>query len=293
MEPILPESAPCFMENVILSRFVETEISGAGIGLRSQHYQQILDNKPDVHWFEALSENYFGEGGLPLYHLEKIRENYPITLHGVGMSLGSATSLDAVYLAKLKRLVDRFEPVYVSDHLAWVSVNGKYLHDLLPLPYTEEALAIVAEHVIQVQDFLGRKLLIENPASYLSFNNSEMTEWEFIGELTEKTDCHLLIDVNNIYVSAINHGFSAIEYIDALPSERVREIHLAGYEDHDTYLFDTHGHRVHPPVWDLYRTALERFGPVPTLIEWDTDIPEFSVLMEEAAHSDALLEKIA
>ena len=293
MEPILPESAPRFMENVILSRFEEIEISCAGIGLRSQHYQQILDNKPEVHLFEVLSENYFGEGGLPLYHLEKVREHYPVTLHGVGMSLGSATSLDKDYLAKLKRLIDRFEPAYVSDHLAWVSVNGKHLHDLLPLPYTEEALVLVSDHIMQAQDFLGRTLLIENPASYLSFNNSEMTEWEFIGELTKKTDCHLLIDVNNIYVSATNHGLSATEYIDAIPSERVREIHLAGYEVHDTYLFDTHGHRVHTPVWDLYQTALERFGPVPTLIEWDTDIPEFSVLMEEAAHSEALLEKIS
>jgi len=276
-----------------LSHFNKEGISGAGIGLRSSHYQEILNNKPDVHWFEALSENYFCEGGLPLYHLEKVRENYPITLHGVGLSLGTATPLDHNYLVKLKRLVNRFEPAYVSDHLAWVSVNNNYLHDLLPLSYTEEALVIVSDHVIQAQDYLGRTLLIENPASYLSFNNSEMTEWEFIGELINKTDCELLIDVNNIHVSATNHGFSATEYIDAIPSERVKEIHLAGYEDHDTYLFDTHGYRVHPPVWDLYQTALERFGPIPTLIEWDTDIPEFSVLMEEAAHSDALLEKTA
>ncbi len=261
--------------------------------MRSQHYQEILNNKPDVYWFEALTENYFGEGGLPLYYLGGIRDNYPVTLHGVGMSLGSATPLDPDYLVKLKRLADRFEPVYISDHFAWVSVNNKYLHDLLPLPYTKEALACIADHVIQAQDYLNRRLLIENPASYLSFNYSEMSEWEFIGELINKTDCELLIDVNNIYVSANNHGFSTTEYIDAIPPERVKEIHLAGYEDHDTYLFDTHGYRVHPPVWELYRTALERFGPVPTLIEWDTDIPEFKVLREEAALANALLEKIA
>jgi uncharacterized protein len=282
-----------FFWDIKLSHFERKGISGAGIGLRSQHYQEILNDKPDVNWFEALSENYFGEGGLPLYHLEKIRENYPITLHGVGMSLGSATPLDPDYLVKLKSLVDRFEPAYVSDHLAWVSVNSNYLHDLLPLPYTEEALAIVSEHIIQAQDFLGRKLLIENPASYLSFNNSEMSEWEFIDGVINKTDCELLVDVNNIHVSATNHGFSATGYIDAIPSERVREIHLAGYEDHDTYLFDTHGYRVHAPVWDLYQTALERFGPVPTLIEWDTDIPDFTVLLEEAASADALLGKIS
>lgn len=267
------------------------EISGAGIGLRSQHYQTILSDKPEVNWFEALSENYFGNGGLPLYHLERVRRDYPITLHGVGMSLGSVDPLNYDYLQKLKQLVQRFEPFYVSDHLAWVSVNGQYLHDLLPLPYTEEALANFSDKVSEVQEFLGRRLLIENPASYLSFNCVDMTEWEFINELVDRTDCELLIDVNNVYVSAMNHGFDALAYIEAIPPEKVKEIHLAGYEDHETYLFDTHGYRVHPPVWDLYQQAIACFGAVPTLIEWDTDIPEFQVLLEEANKADRILEK--
>ncbi|MCH9027097.1 MAG: DUF692 domain-containing protein [Proteobacteria bacterium] len=273
--------------------FSDMPVIGAGIGLRTQHYQEILVNRPPVRWFEVLSENYFGAGGLPLYHLEQVRESYPITMHGVGMSLGSTDPLDFNYLAKLKALAERFEPVWISDHLAWISVNRRYTHDLLPLPYTEEALSHVARRVIQAEDFLGRRLLIENPATYLSFNHSEMTEWEFVQGLVDRTDCELLIDVNNIYVSATNHGFDPMDYIKAVPKERVREIHLAGYEEREDYLFDTHGCRVHPPVWELYRAALEYFGPVPTLIEWDTDIPPFSVLVEEAEKAQAQLDVAA
>lgn len=276
-----------------MAMFEQAVISGAGIGLRSQHYQEILADKPEVNWFEALSENYFGDGGLPLYHLEKVREHYPITLHGVGMSLGSTSPVDHHYLAKLKRLIDRFEPAYVSDHLAWVSVDGHFVHDLVPFPYTEEALKNFVQNVMQAQDYLGRSLLIENPASYLGFNCADMTEWDFLQEVVARTECDLLIDVNNIYVSAVNHGFDALEYIKALPPERIKEIHLAGYEDHKEYLFDTHGYRVHPPVWELYRSALNYFGPVPTLIEWDTDIPGFNVLMEEASIAGKLIRETA
>ena len=274
-----------------MTRFKKAEIAGAGIGLRSQHYQEIITHQPGVNWFEALTENYFGEGGLPLYHLEQVRMNYPITLHGVGMSLGSSDPVNRDYLTRLKRLDRCFEPVYISDHLAWVSVSGCYLHDLMPLPYTEEALNNVAANTIRAQDYLGRKLLIENPASYLSFNHSEMTEWEFINELVKKTDCNLLIDVNNIYVSSVNHGFEAIRYIEAIPADRVKEIHLAGYEAHANYLFDTHGYPVHSPVWELYKMAIKHFGPVPTLIEWDTNIPEFNVLVKEADKADRILRE--
>jgi uncharacterized protein len=274
---------------VTILHFDKTNIEGAGIGLRSQHYQTILSTLPSINWFEVLTENYFGDGGLPLHHLEKIREHYPITLHGVGMSLGAAQFPAETYLTKLKRLIERFEPAFVSDHLAWVSVDGKYLHELLPLPYTKEALQNFVNNVDRAQTYLGRQLLIENPASYLGFNNADMQEWEFLLEVVQQTGCELLIDVNNIYVSANNHGFDAHHYIDVLPADKVREIHLAGYEEQQDYLFDTHGQRIHPPVWQLYQYALKQFGPVPSLIEWDTDIPSFDVLLDEANKANRLL----
>ena len=275
-----------------MPRFSDTSLSGTGIGLRSQHYQQILEQQPSVPWFEVLTENYFGDGGLPLYHLERIRADYPVTLHGVGMSLGSADPLDFAYLSRLKALAERIEPVYISDHLAWISVGGLYVHDLLPLPYTQEALNNFAERVCQAQDFLGRRLLIENPSSYMSYTDVDMTEWEFLLELVDKTDCDLLFDVNNVYVSGTNQGFDPVEYLHKLPVGRVKEIHLAGYETQDNYLFDTHGNRVHPPVWELYEQTIRHFGPVPTLIEWDTDIPAFEVLLGEAAIAQRSLDAL-
>jgi uncharacterized protein (UPF0276 family) len=268
------------------------DIAGAGIGLRSQHYQDILTTRPQIPWFEALTENYLG-GGSPLANLLQIRERYPLTLHGVGMSLGSTDALNEDYLTKLKTLVERIEPAWVSDHLAWISADHRYVHDLLPLPYTEEALQHVSARVQQAQDFLGRRLLIENPSSYLSFKHDEITEWEFLAALAEEADCDLLFDVNNAYVSAKNRGADPIVYIEALPAQRVQEIHLAGYEEHDGYLFDTHGYQVQPPVWTLYRATIEKFGPVPTLIEWDTDIPSLEVLCSEAATAQAELEQVA
>ncbi len=276
-----------------MTRFTTAEISGAGIGLRSRHYRDILATKPPVPWFEVLSENYFGAGGLPIYHLEAVRADYPVTLHGVGMSLGSADPLNFDYLTRLKTLAEQIEPAWISDHLAWISVDGRHVHDLLPLPYTEESLAHFADRVSRVQDFLGRRLLIENPSSYMAYRTTDMTEWEFLQELVQRADCDLLFDVNNVYVSGHNHGFDPLEYLHALPAERVREIHLAGYEEHDDYLFDTHGYRVHPPVWDLYRKTIEHLGPVPTLIEWDTDIPEFDVLVDEANQAQKVLTELA
>lgn len=265
----------------------DSEIQGVGLGLRSSHYAEILSRSPAIPWFEALSDNYLG-GGLPLHQLTRIRERYPITLHGVGLSLGSVDPLNQVYLERLKALVDRVQPTFVSDHLAWVSQGGRYLHDLAPLPYTEEALVHVAERIQRVQDVLGRQLLIENLSPYVRFAGGDHLEWEFLRELARRADCFLLLDVNNVYVNAFNHGFDPLAYLDALPAERVKEIHLAGYEEEDSFLFDTHGRAVQDGVWALYRQALRRFPRVPALIEWDTDIPSLAVLMAEAAKAEAL-----
>ncbi len=269
------------------------QLKGAGLGLRASHYQEIFETKPDVPWFELLSDNYMAAGGLPIQRAEKVRQNYPITLHGVGMSLGSADPLNTDYLKRLKVLADRLEPHYVSDHIAWVSVDGKYTHDLLPLPYNQDMLQHLRVRIQQVQEYLGRTILIENPSSYLSFDSSDMSEADFINQLSLSSGCELLLDVNNIYVSAMNHGFDPYQYLESIPQDKVKEIHLAGYEQMDGYLFDTHGHSVKPPVWDLYRAALKRFGSVPTLIEWDTDVPEFSTLLAEAKKADAfMLEQV-
>lgn len=273
-------------------QFPANAIAGAGIGLRSRHYKDILTTAPKIPWFEALTENYLG-GGSPLANLQSIRERYPLTLHGVGMSIGSSDALNEIYLTKLKALAQRIEPAWVSDHLAWISAEHRYVHDLLPLPYTEESLQHVAERIQRAQDFLGHRLLIENPSSYLSFRHDEITEWEFLGALTDIADCELLFDVNNAYVCATNRGIDPLHYIDSLPAGRVREIHLAGYEEHDGYLFDTHGYRVQPPVWELFRATVKKFGPVPTLIEWDTDIPGLDVLLGEASKAQAVLDAVA
>lgn len=269
------------------------QLKGAGLGLRASHYQEIFETKPDVPWFELLSDNYMAAGGLPIQRAEKVRQDYPITLHGVGMSLGSADPLNTDYLKRLKVLADRLEPHYVSDHIAWVSVDGKYTHDLLPLPYNQDMLQHLRVRIQQVQEYLGRTILIENPSSYLSFDSSDMGEADFINQLSLSSGCELLLDVNNIYVSAMNHGFDPYQYLESIPQDKVKEIHLAGYEQMDGYLFDTHGHSVKPPVWDLYRAALKRFGSVPTLIEWDTDVPEFSTLLAEAKKADVfMLEQV-
>jgi len=267
-----------------------TDIEGVGLGLRSEHYQEILQNKPKVPWFEALSDNYMGDGGLPLHHLNLIRNDYPITLHGVGMSLGSTDPLNLQYMAKLKRLIQRFEPTWVSDHLAWVSVNQHYAHELLPLPYTDECVTLLSDKINQAQDFLGQRLLVENPSSYLAFTHSTKDEAQLLNEVVANTDCYLLIDINNVYVSAQNNGFNAENYIDQLPMSRVKEIHLAGYEQREGYLFDTHGYQINEQVWQLYQYALSKLGPVPTLIEWDNNIPSFDVLQKEASKAQHYLQ---
>ncbi|MBI3301225.1 MAG: DUF692 domain-containing protein [Deltaproteobacteria bacterium] len=261
---------------------------GHGVGLRMQHFPRLWEGTAHVDWFEAISENFMIRGGRPLAALEKAREVAPLVLHGVSLSLGSTDPLNDAYLRDLQTLVRRFEPAWVSDHLCWSSVGGHYAHDLLPLPYTEEALAQVVERVRAVQDRLGRQILIENVSSYLTFAYSTMPEWEFLAEIAEQADCGILLDVNNVYVSATNHGFRAEEYITGVPAHRVGQIHLAGHSDKGTYLFDTHDGPVIAPVWDLYRLAVRRCGRVSTLIEWDDRIPEFDVLCAEAEYARAI-----
>lgn len=265
----------------MIENTVSKSLDGIGLGLRAPHYQKILSSSPVVGWYEVLVDNYMGDGGLPLHYLQKVAEQHALSFHGVGMSLGSTDPLNLEYLHKLKQLTERFQPEHVSDHVCWNSANGVHGHDLFPMPYTEEAVRHLAERIQQVQEILGRRILIENVSTYLGYQESCMTEAEFIRELVQRADCYLLCDLNNIYVSAINQRFSAEAYLDAMPADRIREFHLAGYEDMGTHLLDTHGSQVHGPVWDLYQRALERFGRIPTLIEWDTDIPEFDVLLQE------------
>jgi uncharacterized protein (UPF0276 family) len=264
----------------------------AGIGLRAPHMAHVRAEKPAIGWFEVHSENYFVEGGPALAALEAVRQDYPIALHGVGLSLGSADALDAEHLKRLRQLAARIDPAAISEHLCWARIDGRHLNDLLPLPLTDEALALVADRVDAVQSALRRPLLVENISAYLRFQADTMSEWDFLRALAQRTGCSILFDVNNVHVNAVNHGFDARDYLAAIPGEAVAEIHLAGFEDTGTCLIDTHGARVAPPVWELYRAAIERFGPKPTLIEWDTDLPPFAVLQEEAALAQSVLERV-
>jgi len=260
--------------------------AAAGIGLRFAHHHAVLAERPAVAWMEVHSENYLG-GGRSIAQLEAVRRDYPISLHGVSSSLGSADGLDATHLARLRGLVERIEPGLVSEHLSWSRIDGTYLADLLPLPLTEEALAAVVRNVETAQEHLGRPILVENPSSYLRFRHSTIPEWEFLRALAERTGCGILCDVNNIFVSCTNHGWDAAAYLAALPVAAIGEIHLAGHAtravDGVTLRIDDHGSRVAPEVWALYRAALDRFGRVPTLIEWDRNLPPLAVLVDEAS----------
>ena len=263
-------------------------VSGTGIGLRSPHLDEILATRPAVGWLEVHAENYLG-GGPALRGLERLRPDYPLSVHGVGLSLGSADGLDARHLERLARLVERLEPALVSEHLAWSVTGGAYLNHLLPLPYTEESLAVVSEHVERVQTRLGRRLLVENPSGYLRFRGAEIPEADFLAALVRRTGCGLLCDINNIHVTCANLSGDPDDYLAALPAEAIGEIHLAGHAVNDadghTILIDDHGSPVAPAVWALYERALARFGPRPTLIEWDTDVPPLAVLLAEAAEA--------
>lgn len=254
---------------------------GFGLGLRAQHYREILDGNPAVDWFEVISENYMIPGGQPLRMLEAIAERYPIVMHGVSLSIASTAPFDQDYLKGLKKLADLIGPRWVSDHLCWTGVHGVNLHDLLPVPYTEEALVHVTSRINQVQDFLGRRLVIENVSSYIEYECSEMSEWEFVAELAHRADCWLLLDINNVFVSGTNHAFDTNRFLNAIPAERVVQFHLAGHSEGETCLIDTHDQPVCPEVWSLYAKALQRFGPVSTMIERDDNIPPLAELVQE------------
>jgi len=264
-----------------------------GIGLRPPHYRQVLEDKPPIAWFEVHSENFCGAGGELPEVLDRVRRDYPVSLHGVGLSLGTSDTLNQRHLEQMKTLIERAQPGLVSEHLCWGAVNGRYLNDLLPLPYTEEALDLMVEHVEAAQTFLGRQLLIENVSSYLTYQHSTIPEWEFIAALADRSGCGILLDVNNIHVNAVNHGFDAHEYLDAIPAHHVKEIHLAGFAAKQgldvELLIDTHSRPVSDDVWTLYRDALTHCGPVATLIEWDQDIPELPILMAEADKAQRIM----
>ena len=261
---------------------------GHGIGLRTPHFPRLWEGTAKVDWFEAISENFMISGGRPLVALEKAREIAPLVLHGVSLSLGSCDPVNEAYIEALCGLIRRFEPAWVSDHLCWGSIGGHYAHDLLPLPYTEEAVSVVTEKIVKVQEKLGRQILIENVSSYLTYAYSSMTEWEFLSEIATRADCGILLDVNNIYVSAYNHCFDPETYIKNVPHDRVGQIHLAGHSDKGTYLFDTHDGPVIDPVWELYRLAVRYCGRVSTLVEWDDRIPEFEIVRAEAERARVL-----
>ncbi len=260
---------------------------GVGVGLRTVHYAHILETKPAVDFFEILSENYLDTGGRPLWVLDQVAERYPIVMHGVSMSIGSTDPLDREYLRKLKALADRTRAHWVSDHLCWTGVSGRNTHDLLPMPLTEKALRHVAGRVRTVSDILGRPLMLENASTYAEFAASSIPEWEFFGRLMEEADCGMLLDVNNVYVSAFNHGFDPKAYLDAIDPSRVTQYHLAGHTNKGTHIIDTHSDHMIQAGWDLYRHSVTRTGNVSTLYEWDADIPEFSVVHAEALKARA------
>jgi len=267
-----------------------SKLSGCGIGLRKEHFDVVLSEKPAVPFFEVISENFMVPGGRPRRVLEQVRRDYPVALHGVSLSLGSADPVDESYLRRLAQLVRWVEPAIVSDHLCWTAVGGHNSHDLLPLPFTEEAARHTAAKIRRVQEALGRRILIENVSSYVAFADATLEEAAFLSAVAEEADCHVLLDVNNVYVNARNHGFNPFAYLDRVPAGRVRQIHLAGHEDQGDVVIDTHDHPVRDEVWELYRRAIARFGAVPALIEWDARIPPFDVVLAEARRADAVAE---
>lgn len=270
----------------------------AGLGLKPEHYETILATRPDVGFFEVHAENYMGAGGPPHRYLEAVADLYPLSLHGVGLSIGASRDLDKEHLKRLRVLIDRYRPQSFSEHLAWSTHDTGFLNDLLPLPYTAETLARVIDHVDETQQWLGRQMLLENPSTYLSFSESTIDEVDFLAAIANRTGCGLLLDVNNVTVSAVNHRLDPIAYIDRFPVELVSEIHLAGYDETvdgigDRLLIDAHGSAVRTDVAELYRHTLSRSGPLPTLIEWDNDVPDFATLNAEAVRADAMLTAAA
>jgi len=285
MKPQAPETA-----HAIANR---PPYLGFGLGLRTQHYTEVLEQKPPVDWFEIISENYMIAGGQPLAILDRIRADYPMVMHGVSLSIGSTDPLDQDYLRDLKALADRVQPRWISDHLCWTGIDGLNLHDLLPLPYTEEAVAHVAGRIRQVQDTLGRRIAIENVSSYVTYTHSVMPEWEFVSAVAEAADCWLLFDVNNIFVSGFNHDFDAQTFIEGVPRERVVQFHLAGHSHNGTHIIDTHDAPVIDEVWALYAAACKHFGPISTIIERDDNIPPLAELLAELDQARAIAGAVA
>jgi hypothetical protein len=265
---------------------------GFGLGLRPDYYEEILAQKPDLDWFEILTENYLVPGGKPLYYLDKIREHYSIVMHGVSLSLGSTDALDIDYLKQLKALAARVEPAWISDHLCWTGIQGLNVHDLLPIPYTYQAISHIVSRIQQIQEFLGRPILIENVSSYLTYKQSEMTEWAFIVEIVKQAGCYILLDVNNVYVSSVNHLFNPLDFIQAMPAERVAQIHLAGHSNHGDYIIDTHDAPVIQEVWDLYAATIKQLGKISTMIERDDNMPPFIDLLAEINHAKYITEQV-
>lgn len=265
---------------------------GFGLGLRSTHFKTILDTQPAVDWFEIMSEDYMIPGGNPRYYLKKIRQNYPVVMHGVSMSLGSADPLDKNYLQQLKDLIDWIQPAWISDHLCWSRFKGVQMHDLLPMPYTLEAARHLANRIEQVQDFLGRQILVENVSSYANYKQSEMTEYEFLASVVKQADCLILLDINNVYVNHYNHGLDPLAFLAGIPADRVQQIHLAGHQNFETHVVDTHDHPIIDPVWDLYARAVEIFGEVSTMIERDDNIPPLEELLLELNQARSIAKKV-
>ena len=265
---------------------------GFGLGLRTDHYTTILDTHPPIDWFEIITENFMIPGGKPFYYLDKIREIYPMVMHGVSLSIGSCDPLNWDYLKQLKSLMARVKPAWVSDHLCWTGINKLNTHDLLPIPYTDEAILHIVQRVKEVQNFLEQKILLENVSSYLTFKDSSFSEWDFLRTVVEEADCYVLLDINNIYVSSFNHGFDAIEYLNGIPRNRVKQFHLAGHTHHVDHIIDTHDAPIIDPVWSLYAEALKRFGAVSTMIERDDNIPPLETILLELEHARSIAKTV-
>jgi len=277
--------------STIVTMSLTLPMRGFGLGLRAAHYEEIAATRPRLDWLEILTENYLVDGGRPLQWLDRIRADYPVAMHGVSLSIGSTDPLDQDYLRQVRALAGRVEPLWISDHLCWTGVAGKNLHDLLPLPYTEEALSHVVARVERVQEFFGRRILLENVSSYVGYRHSALAEWEFLSEVARRADCLILLDVNNVYVSAHNHGFDPDTYFAGVPAERVQQIHLAGHSNSGDCIIDTHDAPVIDPVWDLYGRAIQRLGPVATMIERDDHIPELAELIAELDQARAVADR--
>lgn len=265
---------------------------GFGLGLRTDHYSTILDTHPPIDWFEILSENYMIPGGKPLYFLDQIRAHYPMVMHGVSLSIGSTDPLNWDYLKQLKDLSNRIQPAWISDHLCWTGINKQNIHDLLPLPYTTEAIQHIVQRVKTIQDFLGQQILLENVSSYITFKNSELSEWDFLSTIAIEADCKILLDINNIYVSSFNHGFNPLEYLKGIPCDRVQQFHLAGHTHNTDHIIDTHDAPIVEPVWQLYAAAVKRFGQVATMIERDDNIPPLDELLTELDHARTIMDQV-